>query len=93
VDYSAEVQLKSMARSLQQHIDLASELQLDFTAQLLAMAVMEITTRIHGISQQELHALCERVEETSAVRRRQAAAPALGLRSFERRARTRRGRM
>ena len=93
MDYPAEVQLKSMARSLHQHIDLANELRLDFTAQLLAMAVMEIATRIHGISQQELHALCERVEETSAVQRRQAAAPATDLRSFERRARTRRGRI
>jgi hypothetical protein len=62
VEHPAEVQLKSMARSLQQHISLANELQLNFTAQLLAMAVMEITTKIHGISQQELRALCERVE-------------------------------
>jgi hypothetical protein len=70
VEYRADRQLKSMMRSLQQHIDLANELQLDFTAQLLAMAVMEITTRIHGISQQELRALCERVEQTSTVQRR-----------------------
>jgi hypothetical protein len=70
VEYRADLQLKSMVRSLQQHIDLANELQLDFTAQLLAMAVMEITTRIHGISQQELRALCECVEQTSTVQRR-----------------------
>jgi hypothetical protein len=70
MDYPADTQLKSMAQSLQEQIHLANELDLNFTAQLLAMAVMEITTKIHGISQQELHALCERLEQTSTVQRR-----------------------
>jgi hypothetical protein len=69
--YSTDTQLKVMARSLQKHIGLATELNLPFTAQLLAMAVMEISTKIHGISQQELDALCERIEEkpSSGVQR------------------------
>jgi hypothetical protein len=89
----ADTQLKSMARSLQQQISLANELHLSFTAQLLAMAVMEITTKIHGISQQELHALCERIEEKSSCDRKQALATAAGLRSFDRRSRPRRNRI
>jgi hypothetical protein len=89
----ADAQLKSMARSLQQQISLANELHLSFTAQLLAMAVMEITTKIHGISQQELHALCERIEEKSSCDRKQALATAVGLRSFDRRSRPRRNRI
>ena len=93
MEHPTDVRLKSMARSLRQHIGLANELDLDFTAQLLAMAVMEITTKIHGISQHELHALCERVEEKSASRRRPPPASVMGVRSFERRPRARRGRM
>ena len=86
-----DTQLKSMARSLQQQIGLANDLHLGFTAQLLAMAVMEISTKIHGISQAELHALCECIEAGSSGRA-QAVAD-LGLRSFDRRARARRGRI
>jgi hypothetical protein len=93
MDYPPDTQLKSMALSLREHIHLANELELNFTAQLLAMAVMEITTKIHGISQQELHALCERIEEKSSCDRRQAIASVLGLRRFERRSRSRRSRM
>jgi len=93
MEYPADLQLKSMARSLQQQISLANDLQLNFTAQLLAMAVMEITTKIHGISQQELHALCERVEQPSSAQRRQMIGPAFGPRSFDRRPRARRGRI
>jgi len=82
-----------MALSLQEHIARANELELNFTAQLLAMAVMEITTKIHGISQQELHALCERIAEKPICDRRQAMASVVGLRGFERRSRSRRSRM
>jgi hypothetical protein len=87
-----DTQLKSMARSLQQQIDVANELQMDFAAQLLAMAVMEITTKIHGISQQELNALCECIEGSWSPERKHAAEPILGLRNFDRRSRTRRSR-
>ena len=93
MDYPTDAQLKSMALSLQEHISLANELELNFTAQLLAMAVMEITTMIHGISQQELHALCERIEEKSSCDRKPPIAPVPGLRSFDRRPRARRSRM
>jgi hypothetical protein len=91
--YPTDTQLKSMARSLQEQVGLANELHLGFTAQLLAMAVMEITTRIHGISQAELHALCECVEDRSAFDRKQAVVLDPGLRSFDRRSRARRGRI
>jgi hypothetical protein len=91
--YPTETQLKSMAQSLQEHVAHANELNLNFTAQLLAMAVMEITTKIHGISQHELHALCERIEEKPSVDRKPAPALALGPRSFERRPRARRHRL
>jgi hypothetical protein len=93
MEYPAAAQLKSMARSLQEQINLANELHLSFTAQLLAMAVMEITTKIHGISQQELHALCERIEEKSSCDRKQALATMSGQRSFDRRPRSRRNRI
>jgi hypothetical protein len=93
MEYPAATQLKAMARSLQEHINVANDLHLSFTAQLLAMAVLEITTKIHGISQQELHALCERIEEKSSCDRKQAPTTMLGLRSFDRRSRSRRNRI
>jgi L-serine deaminase len=91
--YPTDTRLKSMARSLQQQIGMANELQLGFTAQLLAMAVMEITTKMHGISQQELHALCECIEQGSSFDRKQAVALNFGLRGCDRRSRARRGRV
>ena len=88
----ADTQLKLMARSLQEHIVLANELNLRFTAQLLAMAVMEITTNIHGISQHELDALCERIEEKSSHDQQHAVVSRPDFRSYSRRSRTRRNR-
>jgi ABC-type Na+ transport system ATPase subunit NatA len=85
-------QLKSMARLLRDQIGVANELNLGFTAQLLAMAVLEITTKLHGISQQELHALCERIDRRPSIDRKPAMA-VVGLRSFDRRTRVRRSRM
>ena len=89
----ADTQLKSMARSLQEHINLANDLNLNFTAQLLAMAVMEITTKIYGITQQELDALCEHIQEGPSCDRQQATPTVFGLRSFDRRAHGRRNRI
>ena len=94
--YASDTELKLMARSLQEHISLANELNLRFTAQLLAMAVMEITTKIHGISQQELDALCERVEQNSSYDTPGDESPTVvaltDFRSFNRRSRARRSR-
>jgi hypothetical protein len=88
--YTTDTQLKLMARSLQKHIGHANELNLQFTAQLLAMAVMEITTKIHGISQQELDALCERIEEKPPCDVKRTVVPLPDFRSHNRRSRARR---
>lgn len=50
--------LDLMARSLQEHIDLARELKLDFVAQLLTMTAMEIKLKLHGITAQEIDTIC-----------------------------------
>jgi hypothetical protein len=81
-----------LARSLQEHIRLAKDLNMNLTAQLLGMAVMEITTSIHGITPQELDALCERIEQKSSLDPTQPDARVAGLRSFERRPHPRRNR-
>jgi hypothetical protein len=88
----SDSRLKSMARLLREQMGVANELNLNFTAQLLAMAVLEITTKLHGISPQELDALCERIERRPSIDRRPAMA-VVGLRSFDRRNRARRSRM
>ena len=54
--------LDLMARSLQEHINLAKELNLNFVAQLLTMTAMEIRMNLHRISQQEMDTLCARAE-------------------------------
>src|SRR5450432_3355279 len=92
MEYPVDAQLKLMARSLQEHITLANQLNLQFTAQLLAMAVMEITTKIHGISQHELDALCERIEEKSSHDEKQVVVPLPDFRGSNRRSRAGRNR-
>jgi hypothetical protein len=57
-----------MARSLQEHINLAKELNLNFVAQLLTMTAMEIRINLHRISQQEMDVLCACAEPTPAAR-------------------------
>jgi hypothetical protein len=65
--------LDLMARSLQEHIDLARELKLDFVAQLLTMTAMEIKLKLHGISEQEVDAICARAERKSPPAQRESA--------------------
>jgi len=50
--------LDLMARSLQEHINLAKELNLNFVAQLLTMTAMEIRINLHRISEHEIDTLC-----------------------------------
>ena len=50
--------LDLMARSLQEHINLAKELNMNFVAQLLTMTAMEIRINLHRISDQEIDTLC-----------------------------------
>jgi mRNA degradation ribonuclease J1/J2 len=47
--------LDLMARSLQEHINLAKELNMNFVAKLLTMTAME---NLHRISDQEIDTLC-----------------------------------
>lgn len=55
--------LDLMARSLQEHINLARELNLNFVAQLLTMTAMEIRINLHRISEQEINTLCTAAAE------------------------------
>jgi len=59
--------LDLMARSLQEHINLAKELNLNFVAQLLTMTAMEIRMNLHRISQQEMDSLCARAEAQTTL--------------------------
>jgi hypothetical protein len=65
--------LDLMARSLQEHIDLARELKLDFVAQLLTMTAMEIKLKLHGITEHEIDTICARAERKSPSARRESA--------------------
>jgi hypothetical protein len=59
--------LDLMARSLQEHINLAKELNLNFVAQLLTMTAMEIRINLHRISDQEIDTLCASAERRSVL--------------------------
>jgi len=65
--------LDLMARSLQEHIDIARELKLDFVAQLLTMTAMEIKLKLHGITEQEIDMICARAERKSPPAQRESA--------------------
>jgi hypothetical protein len=58
--------LDLMARSLQEHINLAKELNLNFVAQLLTMTAMEIKINLHRISDQEIDTLCAAAAEPAS---------------------------
>jgi hypothetical protein len=102
MDDISDRSLKLMTRSLQEHIHLANALNMGFTAQLLSMAVMEIKINMHAISQQEVDALCDHIEEKSSVAEKRpvvqapvvpaAIASAPISRSHDRRSRMRRSR-
>ena len=64
--------LDLMARSLQEHIDLARELKLDFVAQLLTMTAMEIKLKLHGITEEEIDTICARAERKPLAQRQSA---------------------
>jgi hypothetical protein len=64
--------LDLMARSLQEHIDLARELKLDFVAQLLTMTAMEIKLKLHGITEEEIDTICARAERKPPAQRQSA---------------------
>ena len=53
-----DAKLDLMARSLQEHINLAKELNLNFVAQLLTMTAMEIRINLHRIYQAEMDSMC-----------------------------------
>ncbi len=59
--------LDLMARSLQEHINLAKELNLNFVAQLLTMTAMEIRINLHRISDEEIDTLCASAEHRSVL--------------------------
>lgn len=65
--------LDLMARSLQEHINLARELKLDFVAQLLTMTAMEIKLKLHGISDQEIETICARAADAASPEKGESA--------------------
>jgi hypothetical protein len=65
---TVDTRLDLMARSLQEHIDLAKELKLNFVAQLLTMTAMEVRINLHGISPQEMDTLCACADAQSGAR-------------------------
>ena len=69
-----DAKLDLMARSLQEHINLAKELNLNFVAQLLTMTAMEIRINLHRISQQEMDTLCAVAEPRQVAREPQETA-------------------
>jgi CBS-domain-containing membrane protein len=60
--------LDSMIGSLREHLDRAKQMGLTLTAQLLNMALIELKTELHGISPDDIEALCRRMEEQASAR-------------------------
>jgi hypothetical protein len=71
---TVDSKLDLMARSLQEHVKLARELNLDFVAQLLTMTAMEIKIKLHGISPGEVETLVAHAEDRLRPRRRRESA-------------------
>ena len=56
--------LQAILATLDDHIDVLRRFELDGTAHMLAIAKLDLQMRVHGISDQELIALCEALEST-----------------------------
>jgi hypothetical protein len=63
--------LRAILAAIDDHINVLRSLGHDGTAQLLAIAKLDLQMRLHGISHEELDALCEALE--SAKRKSQNA--------------------
>jgi len=57
--------LPAVLAAIDDQIDVLRSLGLDGTARLLAIARLDLQMRLHGISHQELDALCEALESTN----------------------------
>jgi hypothetical protein len=57
--------LRPVLAAIDDHIDVLRGLGLDDTAQLLAIARLDLQMRLHGISHEELDALCEALESAN----------------------------
>ena len=56
--------LQAILATLDDHIDVLRRFELDGTAHMLAIAKLDLQMRVHGISDEELSALCEALEST-----------------------------
>jgi hypothetical protein len=54
--------LRAILATLDDHIEVLRSLELGDTAQMLAIAKLDLQMRLHGISDAELSALCEALE-------------------------------
>jgi hypothetical protein len=83
--------LLSMARSLQEHVRTAKGLELDFVAQLIGMAVLELNMKHHNISEREVEMLCLQLEQKIEAERLGVTALEPGPQKQRRRRPQRRG--
>jgi hypothetical protein len=74
MDDIADNRLLSMAQSLEEHARLARELDLDFVAQLIGMAVLEIKMKCHNISEFEVETFCLHLDQTMEAKKRLSVA-------------------
>ena len=91
MDDMVDNKLISMARSLQEHIRTAKDLELDFVAQLIGMAVLELNMKHHKISEREVEILCMQLEQKMEAERLGIAALEPGPQKQRRRRHQRRG--
>jgi hypothetical protein len=57
--------LQAILATIDDHIDVLRRFGLDGTAHMLAIAKLDLQMRLHGISDEELSALCEALESAS----------------------------
>jgi diphthamide synthase (EF-2-diphthine--ammonia ligase) len=69
MDNMADHKLLSMVQSLEEHAGMAKDLELDFVAQLIGMAVLEIKMKRHKISEREVEILCRHLEQKMEAER------------------------
>ena len=57
--------LQAILATIDDHIDVLRRFGIDGTAHMLAIAKLDLQMRLHGISDEELNALCEALESAN----------------------------
>ena len=74
-----EPEFNALAIGIEQQIEAASALKLDFAVRLLRMALIEVRLNAHDITQAEINEFCSRIQSDALARGSRPSAQVISL--------------